>query len=215
MKTFLILIFFSLMPFLTNAQGIGTLVEDKDPIEFPDNSLGVDLMFSEGGFGLGGFYRRQLNNNFTVFADLSFSEAKEDNEFEYYDYWTGQSVIIGKKNRVFLLPINLGVQYRIFNEVIHDNLRPYLNFGVGPTILVTTPYEREFFSSFGKAQAHYAAGGYFGLGANFGLDKTSLIGLNLRYYIVHIWGDGIESLAGRTRNNFGGFYLTLNFGFMY
>ena len=48
---------------------------------------------------------------------------------------------------------------------------------IGPCIVVTTPYDREFFNAFGKAHARYTLGGYFGLGANFGLDKSSLVGL--------------------------------------
>jgi hypothetical protein len=214
MKTVLLLVFLAAPFFFINSQEIGKMAEEPEPHQFPRNAFGVDVMFSEGGFGLGGFFRRQLDSKFTLFTDISISESKEDNEFEFFDIY-GQSIVLSKVNRVFLLPLNLGIQYRIFENVIYDNLRPYLNAGVGPTMIVTTPFEKEFFSSFGKAKAHYAAGGYFGLGANFGLDKSSLIGLNFRYYVIRFFGDGIESLQNQKRQYFGGFYLTLNFGFMY
>jgi hypothetical protein len=204
-----------LIPFLNvNAQGIGELAPEKPPEVFPKNAFGMDIMFSEGGIGLGTFYRRQLSQNFTLFGDFSISESKDEKEFEYIDYF-GNTFTVGKKNRVFLLPLNFGMQHRLFSDVIYDNLRPYINMGVGPTLAVTTPYEEEFFNAFGKAQTKFALGGYVGLGANFGLDKSSLIGINLRYYIVHFFDDGVESLHGRFRNNIGGFYLTINIGMMY
>jgi hypothetical protein len=197
-----------------NAQGIGELAPEKQPEVFPDNTFGIDIMFCEGGFGFGTFYRRQLTQKLTAFTDFSISESKDEKEFEYVDYF-GNTYTVGKKNRVFLLPINFGLQYRLFENVISDNLRPYLNAGVGPTMVLTTPYEREFFNAFGKAHALYTLGSYFGFGANFGLDKSSLVGINLRYYIIHFFNEGVESLDGRFKKDLGGVYLTINIGMMY
>jgi hypothetical protein len=211
----LILIAILLIPSLiVNAQGIGELAPEKKPEIFPDNALGLDIMFSEGGLGFGGFYRRQLWHNFTGFVDFSISEAKDEREFEYIDIF-GQTFTIGKKNRVFLLPLYFGMQYRLFESVLHDNLRPYINAGVGPTMVLITPYQREFFNAFGYAQAKYTAGGYVGFGANFGIDKSSLLGINFRYYLVHFFDEGVESLEGKFKKNLGGFYLTINLGVMY
>lgn len=198
-----------------NAQEIGELAPDKKPEVFPDNTLGLDIMFSEGGFGLGGFYRRQFSDKLTGFADISLSEAKDEREIEYYDYYTNQMYTVGKQNRVFLIPVNLGVQYRLFENVIYDNLRPYLNAGIGPTMVMTTPYSKEYFDAFGDARLKVAAGGYFGFGANFGLDKSSLVGINVRYYIIQFFDKGVESLRGKYNKTLGGFFLTINLGMMY
>jgi len=204
-----------LIPFLNvNPQGIGELAPEKEPEVFPDNAFGIDIMFSEGGIGFGTFYRRQLTQNLTAFGDLSISEAKDEREFEYVDYF-GQTYTLGKKNRVFLLPLNFGLQYRLFENIIYDNLRPYINLGLGPSMVFTTPYDQEFFDAFGEAKTKYALGGYVGLGANFGLDKSSLVGINFRYYLIHFFDEGVESLEGRFRNNLGGFFLTINLGIMY
>ena len=201
------------------AQGIGELAPDKVPIIFPNNAFGMDLMFSEGGFGLGTFYRRAVTDEITFFTDFSISEAKDPQEFTYIDYF-GQTQTPGKINRAFLLPLNFGMQYRVFENVIFDNLRPYIDAAIGPSIVVTTPYAREFFNAFGKAQARYTIGGYFGIGANFGLDKSSLVGLNIRYYVIHFFNQGIEILDtnltnGRLENDLGGIFITLNIGLMY
>jgi hypothetical protein len=217
---YLIIAAILIMPSLNiKAQGIGELAPEKAPMVFPNNAFGMDLMFSEGGFGLGAFYRRTVAEDLTVFTDFSISEAKDPQEFSYVDIF-GQSQTPGKINRAFLLPLNFGIQYRLFEKVIFDNLRPYLVAAIGPSMVVTTPYDKEFFSAFGKAQARYTLGGYFGIGANFGLDKSSLVGLSVRYYIVHFFNQGIEILDptltnGRLENNLGGVFITLNIGMMY
>jgi hypothetical protein len=202
-----------------NAQGIGELTPDKAPMVFPNNAFGMDLMFSEGGFGLGTFYRRTVTETITLFTDFSISEAKDPQEFTYIDYF-GQTTTPNKINRAFILPLNFGMQYRLFENVIFDNLRPYIAAAIGPAMVVTTPYDREFFNAFGKAQARYTLGGYFGIGANFGLDKSSLVGLSLRYYIIHFFNRGIEIMDptytnGRFENDLGGIFITLNIGMMY
>jgi hypothetical protein len=212
----LIFILLLLIPFFNSIpQEIGELAPDKKPEEFPDNALGIDIMFSEGGVGLGTFYRREISRKITLFGDLSISESKDDQEFDYYDIFGRPIPVFGKKNRVFLVPLNLGLQYRLFEGILYDNLRPYLNLGAGPSIVFTTPYDKEYFDAFSKAHANYAVGGYAGFGANFGLDKSSLIGINLRYYIIHLFDEGVETLYQKHRKDLGGIFLTLNFGFMY
>ena len=212
-KYFILVILFLPLTFL-HSQSIGELAPDREPLEFPDNAYGMDLLFGEGGFGLGGFYRNNLTNTLTFFTDLSISGAKDENEFEYVDYW-GRTYTVGKKNRIFLIPLFAGLQNRLFANDLGDNFRPYINFAIGPTMVLTTPYEREFFNSLKYAQANYTVGGYIGFGANFGLDQTHLAGINIRYYFIQFFNHGIESLEGKPKKSFGGFYITLNIGSMY
>jgi len=199
---------------MISAQKIGETAPEKPSEDFPDNSWGMDIMFGEGGFGLGTFMRKEFNRELTGFVDLSISESKDDKEVEYVDYF-GQTYVLGKKNRVFMVPITFGVQYRLFADDITDNLRPYVNAGVGPSIILTTPYEKEFFNAFGDTQSKIAVGGYVGFGANFGLSKSNLVGLNMRYYYTKLPGSGVENLEGRQRTSISSFYITLNLGLMY
>jgi hypothetical protein len=191
------------------------------------NAWGVDIFVSDNGFGAGAFYRRQYTEDLFGFASFGISEAKGDNEFEYVDYY-GNTYVAGKKNRLMMIPVTVGVQYRLFRDEIMDNFRPYINGGFGPTVLISSPYadivevepgvfERhqvEYFSSLKRAQAHYTVGGFVGIGANFGFDRTSLAGVNLRYYYIPFPG-GIESIEGQFKKQFGGFYIALNFGIVY
>ena len=129
-----------LVPLLNlNAQKIGEMAEEKKPMQLPDNAAGIDLMIGEGGFGLGGFYRHQLSTTLTGFIDLSISESKHEKEIERFDIFGYPLPIYGKKNRVFVLPLNLGVQYRLFSNSLTDNLRPYLSLGVGPSYVCYNP----------------------------------------------------------------------------
>ena len=213
-KLFVVLIL--LIPFLiTNAQSIGKLAPERPPEDFPDNAFGLDIIFSEGGIGFGGFYRHSLSNKLTFFTDISMSESKDDQEIVRIDPFTLQPFSLFKKNRVFIIPLNFGLQYRLFTDQIYDNLRPYINFGFGPTMVLTTPNDQEFFKAFGNAHAKYALGWYVGFGANFGIDKSNLVGINVRYYYVHLFDKGVEGLFGKFRNNLGGIFLTINIGFMY
>ena len=197
-----------------NGQGIGEMATPKPPDTFPNNAWGVDIMFSDGGFGLGTFYRHQLSELVTGFIDFSYSEAQDPREFTFVDY-TGKSYTLGKLNRAFILPLNFGMQYRLFADAITDNFRPYVNFGIGPAVVISDPYELEYFTAFKRAHANYSAGGYLGLGANFGLNKSSLVGLNIRYYYIHLFNQGVEILQGNLEKDLGGVYITLNIGTMY
>lgn len=213
MKVFLIFLLF--LPFgLTSAQKIGEFAPEKPPEVFPNNTWGVDIMFGEGGFGLGTFYRRSLSKDLTGFIDFSVSETKDDKEVTYIDYY-GNQFTPDKVNRAFLLPLNFGIQHRLFAESLTENLRPYIMVGIGPSILLTTPYEQEFFKSFGDAKAHFSIGGYIGFGANIGTSKSNLICLNVRYYYNQILGDGIELMTNNFDKSFGQFALMLTIGVMY
>ena len=197
-----------------NAQGIGEIAPEKVPDIFPNNAWGVDIMFNDSGFGLGTFYRHQLADEITGFIDFSYSEAQDPREFTYVDYY-GNSYTLGKLNRAIVLPLNFGIQYRLFQDALSDNLRPYINFGIGPAVVINDPYELEYFTAFKRAHANYSFGGYVGFGANFGLNKSSLVGLNVRYYYIHLFNQGVEIMQGNIENNLGGIYLTLNIGTMY
>ena len=212
-KYFLILL---IIPFLTNySQKIGQLNDEKPNIEFPVNAVGMDLMIGEGGFGFGGFYRYNLTNVLTVFTDFSVSESKDEREIERYDIFGYPLPIYGKKNRLYLLPLNFGLQYRLFPKSLTDNLRPYVSIAFGPTMFITSPAEKEFFKSLAYAQAKYGIGGYVGFGANFGTNVNNLTGINIRYYINQLFGEGIEQYYDKFKKNVQQVSLTINIGIMY
>jgi hypothetical protein len=196
------------------------------------NAWGIDLLLSNNGFGAGGFYRHEFSDDLSGFVQLALSDVKDDSEVEYFDPYTGQSIVPNKKNRLLLIPLTFGVQYRLFKDEIVDNFRPYLSLGLGPSMIFVSPYANyysipmegggtftyteqiDFFKSLKYGQAKYTLGGYIGAGAYFGLDKGTLSGVSVRYYFIP-YQSGIESLDHIPIKRFGGFFITLSFGSLY
>jgi hypothetical protein len=197
---------------------------------------GVDLLISNDGFGLGGFYRREFSDDFSGFITLSVSGAKDEREIERFDPYTQQSFTPGKLNRFLTVPLTFGAQRRLFREDIVDTFRPYINAGVGPTLIYASPFvtitqnpegpptieEVEFFNSLSRGKAYWTVGGFIGAGAFFGSDKSNVFGVNFRYYFTYLLAEGIPSLfnpatgeVSSTKSSFGGFFITLNIGMGY
>ncbi len=199
------------------------------------NAWGFDVLISNDGFGLGTFYRREFTPEWSGVVSLSVSESKDEREIDSYDPYTQTQFVPGKLNRFFVIPLIFSAQYRMFRDDIMDTFRPYLNAGVGPSMIFAAPftdvvqtatgltYEQiEFFKSLGRGQPHWTVSTYIGVGANFGSDKSSLFGVNFRYYFTYVFGEGIPSLYDEdtgqvigTKTDFGGFFITLNVGTLY
>lgn len=196
------------------------------------NAWGVDIMLSNSGFGAGAFVRHEFSDELSGFVQLAISDVKDEGEVEYFNQ-AGQSYTPGKINRLLLMPLTLGMQYRLFKDDIVDNFRPYLSAGLGPSAIFVAPYSNpqtitdpfsgtsftyyeqiDFFKSLKKGQFKYTLGAYIGAGVYFGLDKGSLTGVSIRYYYIP-YRPGIESMEGQRIKKFGGFYITLNFGSLY
>ncbi len=176
-------------------------------------SWGMDLMIGNDGFGIGTFYGVTVDDTYTFSATLSLSEIKDNRQIDYYNYW-GDSYSVNKLNRVFRVPLFFGVQYRLFKDDIVDNFRPFINGGLGPVLLYITSARREFFSSLSHGAARYTFGGYVGAGAQFGFDRTSVLGLMARYYIVPLPA-GVQSVAEGPLPNGNGFFISVHFGFTF
>ncbi len=186
------------------------------------HAWGGDFMIGTDGFGLGFFYSYSFNDVLSSFANVSLTEAKDNNQRDYYDPYFGQ-ISPNKINYVFRVPFFIGLQYRLFKDDIVDNFRPYLNGGAGPVLLFVSPVTGDMFSSlFGGGVSHYTFGGFLGAGAQFGFDRSSIFGLNIRYMIIPV-PDGIASVGIPDRDNpellvptplenANGFYITINFG---
>jgi hypothetical protein len=192
------------------------------------SAWGIDLLLSDNGFGLGGFYRRELSDALAGTVTFAISDVKAEGEMEYVDYY-GQSYVPGKKNRLLMLPLMVSVQYRLFRNDIVDNFRPYVTAGAGPTTLYVAPYARlvdvqlgdgstfkqaekvDFFESLKYGKAHTTIGGFVGAGAYFGKDRTNVLGLSVRYYFIPV-RSGIEVMDGGFVKEFGGLFITLHFG---
>jgi hypothetical protein len=175
------------------------------------NAWGGDLLLGNDGVGVGAFYHVLLSEDLTGCTELNISEAKDARQIDYVDYYYGNQYSPNKENRVFRIPLFFGLQYRLFREEIAENFRPFINGGVGPVLLYVTDAKKEFFSSLGSGQARYTYGGFVGAGAQFGFDRSSVIGLNLKYLIIPT-PKGTKSVVQGEMPNANGFFIALSIG---
>ena len=187
--------------------------KQEKPIEkFYNSAWGFNIMASDNGFGFGGFYKKNYTDRLSASIDISISEGKDDREIEYVDYW-GHTYTPNKVTRVIMIPVMLSFEYRIFRNDIIDSFRPYVNVGAGPIILFTSPYSKDFFEAIPYYHARYTAGGYIGIGCDFGADKRTLTGVNISYHYIP-YPKGIEVMEHTLKKSFSGLYITLYFGMM-
>jgi outer membrane protein W len=166
-----------------------------------------------------------MNDELSFMFNFAISDVKDDTEFEQYDYY-GQSYIPNKKNRLLLLPLTVSVQYRLFKDDIVDNLRPFITAGIGPTMVFVAPYASgqtdifgnpekiDFFTSLKYGKPRYTIGGFIGAGTYFGMDKGTITGLSVKYFLAP-FPSGIEVMESGYMKNFGGLFITLTFGGMF
>ncbi|MBS4027178.1 MAG: hypothetical protein KGZ58_00960 [Ignavibacteriales bacterium] len=188
-------------------------------VESKVNSFALEILISTNGFGVGGFYRKQYSTKVSGFIDLFISEASDESELVYTDY-LGNTYYPGKVNRFLIAPLLVGVEYRLFEEEIRSNFRPFVSAGIGPSVIYSSPAQIEFFSSLKYGKSHFTGGGFLGMGIYWGASAESLIGVNVRYLYLP-YPKGIESLESpidgkRTKlKQMGGLYITLTFGRSY
>jgi hypothetical protein len=175
-----------------------------------NNSWGFNLMIGMDGFGLGGFYGYTFADELTLFTNLSFSEARDARQIDYYDPWYGV-YNPNKENYVYRIPLLVGLQYRLFKEEIVDNFRPFVNAGMGPVLMYITRADMDFFSGLFHGRSKYTFGGFIGVGSQFGFDRSYVLGVNIKYFIIPL-PPGVQSVQQGTLNNANGFFITLDFG---
>lgn len=177
----------------------------QDEARLYPNSWGFDASFSDYGFGGGLYLNHRYSTDFTAGISADLGTAKGAREFG--DEET-------KVNRIFVIPVMLNGQYRLFSQSLTENLRPYLTAGAGPVVVMTTPFSQEYFSAFGSAQAKVVPGGFIGAGANFGVDKKTNFGASIRYFIIPYPG-AVQSTSTQSLTDLSGLFLTVNYGFKF
>lgn len=168
---------------------------------------GLEVLLSNNGFGLGGYYRRGISKAVSLLIETSLGPGKDDRELKFYSF--GSGFIPNKRNYFLMLPIHLGVEHRLFSESIEDNFRPYLYLSGGPTFGWQYPYfddengnERydedldrryDIFSAFPRGELRLGMGGMVAVGAYFGLSRRVTQGVRFGYALNYFF-DGVQLL---------------------
>jgi hypothetical protein len=200
----------------------------EESIQLITNGVGVNIIFSESGFGFGGFLKKYIKQDYSISLDLNFSESVNSDELPSPDYNYGQYLVAYKKNRLYNVPLMLGFQKYFFQNTLMESLKPFLVIGGGTTFVISTPYYKDgdplqykdFFSSLKDAKLYTKLGAYIGIGADFVKNHKSFYSFSLKYYYIPFGGDGIESMdqyqtTVKPITNFGGIQLNVAFGLKY
>ena len=173
----------------------------------------VGMMYTENGFGLFGTYSKRIGRITSATFKLSMSGVSDPNEVEYFDYYTGESFIRGKINRVYASSLSIGLMHNIFFDDIEGNFKPFVKGGIAPTLIMTTPYERSFFKAFGYTQTSFGLGVYGGIGIDYYQSRSLGMSLGIEYYYIPVLGREVSSIIDRNITNVGGLQFSFNLMF--
>ncbi len=209
------------------------LAADSSGIDPYGTGAGFQILLTNSGFGLGGYYHRPASRSLKFLLDFSLGSGKDEREQKFYNALTGASYIQNKANYLLLIPVQIGLQRRLWREQIADNFRPYLQLSVGPTFGWLYPYfqdrngnrrydpeigERiyDVFQAFPKGRLRTGIGGMIVLGAYFGESMQTTQGLRFGY-ALHYFPHPIQLLEGDAppRRFLGTPVISLTFGRLY
>lgn len=207
-----------LLPVAAFSQNVDDNGDDEDDDIYTERFKNANG--AAGSFGLtttsfivSGSFIRLLNPDWIAFASLAMTSANDPKELEQFDFF-GRSIVTDsetgllKKHSLFMIPVTIGAQRRLFREDISSSFRPFIEAGAGPTFGYVYGYEDGFFSG---GYMKLGFNGFIGAGAYFGSNPFSLQGLTVRYQ-VDTFMSSIELLPNRFRNSFQGISLSLIFG---
>ena len=197
-----------------------SLMESSIALKEYNNIAGLGLFMTNVGFGGEGFYQKPIGGRILFDFTISFSGLRNSDEqkIRVLDTQTGDIfyLVPDKVNRLYRMPVTVGVKYHLFKKLLGDNFRPFIGAGIGGTVIMQLPYEEfenEFFNSINYAKFHVKPTFYGEVEFNImdkGQTKTSI---NLRYYYTPFGGEGIESIRDLPIENCGGIYIGIRFGF--
>ena len=186
---------------------------------------GLAIALTNSGFGFGGYYVHAIGSKSSLIGELQIAAGKDEREVKFFGYF-GNSYIPDKANYFLMMPLQFGIQHRLFAESIEDNFRPFVQVMAGPTLGWEYPYFRDCdddgvydpsvqcasggsertydaFTAFFRGRTILGAGGMIGFGAHFGLSKRMTQGVRLGYTFNYFLDDvdlleaGVEGGAQR------------------
>ena len=170
------------------------------------SGIGLEMLLTNNGFGLGGYYHRALGSSTSFMTEISLGAGKDEQELKFFRF--GSSYIPNKANYLLMLPAQVGVSRRLFREDIEDNFRPFLQVTGGPTLGWEYPYfndangngkldaeERTYdsISGLSRGSFRFGMGGMIALGAHFGVSKKVTQGVRLGYAFTYFF-EGVQLL---------------------
>jgi hypothetical protein len=164
------------------AQGFGPAVPEAlaDTARF---GAGLALTLTNDGFAAGGVLRAPVGPSTAFFLEATLGAGKDEREQEFFIGLFGDTVIPFKRHYFLQMPIQFGIEQRLFRESIEDTVRPFVQLGAGPAIGYQWPYFDDinengirnaneellgYFGGMGEGEFRFGIGGRAAVGAYFG-----------------------------------------------
>jgi len=188
--------------------------DDRSPKKEKRNNWGLSFNYTEKGFGLSSSYFLPVWDDTDLFINLLVSGVTDDRELELFDPYTGTSSTMGKVNRVFMIPLSIGIQKYMFKDDIEGSFKPLVSAGITPALVLTNPADRGFFNALGYFQPGFAFGGFLGIGMEYRQTKNISVNFHARYYYLPVIGKEINSLKDTPIKDLGGLQFVFGVNFL-
>jgi len=177
------------------------------------NNWGLSFNYTESGFGLSSSFFIPSWKDTDLFFNLLITGVTDEREIQRYDIY-GNSVTVGKENRIFMIPLSIGLQKYMFKDDIEGNFKPLVSAGITPALVLTNPADKGYFEAFGYFKTGFAFGGFVGIGMEYEQTKNISFMFNARYYYLPVIGREINSLENTPIKDLGGLQLVFGVNFL-
>lgn len=165
------------------------------PPELFNGGVGVAVLLTNHGFGAGAFVRTGVGPTTSLVVEASLGAGKDEREQEFFVGPFGETVVPYKRHYFLMLPVQAGVEQRLWARAIEDDFRPFLQALGGPVLGYQWPYfedaDGDGLRGVGEPRRspldlwggsfRLGVGGTLALGAYFGEGARNTLGLRLGY----------------------------------
>jgi hypothetical protein len=103
-------------------------------------SAALALVLTEDGLGAAAAARTRLTDDLSFVIETALGAARDEREQRFFVGFFGETVTPLKRNYAVLLPLHVGVEWRLFRRQVEDNFRPFVSATTGPTLALQWPY---------------------------------------------------------------------------
>lgn len=177
-----------------------------------ERGAGLALMLANDGFGIGVFARGPLATDLSWTVGLSGRPGKDEREQQFFVGLFGETVIPFKRHYFLMLPLEVGLERRLFSRQIRPTFRPFVHFSAGPTLGYQWPYFDDQngdgintdeptlgpFEQIGRGDFRFGIGGQAHFGAYIDTSADSALGFRFGYAAAYFFEE-VELLEADPR----------------
>ena len=170
------------------------------------------LTLTNDGFGLGAFARGPLTRDLAWTLGVSGRPGKDEREQQFFVGLFGDTVIPFKRSYFLMVPVEAGVERRLFRDRIKPTFRPFVHAAGGPVLGYQWPYFDDrngnglndseptpgTFGLLDEGELRFGVGGSVSFGAYVDTSVRSALGFRFGYAAAHFFRD-VELLENDLR----------------